>query len=134
MTETQRTPAGDANLPVDSARKAMSVRRVFGEAYQADGATIIPVAKVMGFSGMGFGGGALGTPSTEPASEPAGGEGSGGGGGFAVRTRPLGVYVVRGDRVRWQPSIDVNRAIIGGQAVGAIAVVSLSWALRRRRR
>lgn len=133
MTESQRGVTrneGNPNLPIEAAREAITVRRVFGDAYEADGATIIPVAKVIGTGGMGYGAGALGEPA--PSGEQAGGEGSGGGGGFVVRARPLGVYVVRDGAVQWQPALDINRTILGGQLVGAVAVVAISWALRRR--
>src|SRR5699024_1303213 len=40
---------------VAAARDALTVRRVFGEAYEADGATVIPVARVVGCSGTGAG-------------------------------------------------------------------------------
>lgn len=59
------------------------------------------------------------------------------GAGFAARVKPLGVYVVQDDGVTWRPALDLNRVILGGQIVGAISVVALSFALafgRRRRR
>lgn len=59
------------------------------------------------------------------------------GAGFAARVKPLGVYVVQEDGVTWRPALDLNRVILGGQVVGAISVVALSFALafgRRRRR
>ncbi|VTR78609.1 hypothetical protein [Cellulomonas hominis] len=55
-------------------------------------------------------------------------------GAFAARVKPLGVYVIAADGVRWQPALDLNRVILGGQIVGAVSVLALSWALRRRRR
>lgn len=54
-------------------------------------------------------------------------------GGYAGRVKPLGVYVITGDGVRWQPALDLNRVILGGQVLGAVSVLALSWALRRRR-
>lgn len=105
-----------------TAQETLTVRRVFGEAYTVDGATVIPVATVMGGSGLGFGAG-YNTDQTP--------DGEGGGGGFGARTKPMGVYVVRGQSVEWQPTLDLNRIILGGQAVGAIAI--LAWALTRRR-
>lgn len=45
--------SGNANLPVEAADDALRVRRVFGEAYEADGALLVPVAKVIGGSAMG---------------------------------------------------------------------------------
>jgi uncharacterized spore protein YtfJ len=55
-------------------------------------------------------------------------------GGYAGRVKPLGVYVLSAEGVRWQPALDLNRVILGGQVFGAVSVVALSWALRRRRR
>jgi hypothetical protein len=80
---------------------------VFGDPYELDGATVIPVARTAGGSHSGRGGGSGGT------------------------VRPLGALVVRGKRVRWQPIIDVNRAILGGQIVGAIFVVSAACVASR---
>ncbi|MEE6273557.1 hypothetical protein [Georgenia wangjunii] len=126
--------AGNADLPIEAAREALTVRRVFGEAYECDGTTVIPVAKVIGGAGMGFGNGALGGGEAAGAEALTGGEGSGGGGGFAVRARALGAYVVRDGKVTWHPALDLNRVVLGGQAVGAVVAVVLAWALRRRRR
>lgn len=59
------------------------------------------------------------------------------GAGFAARVKPLGVYVVQADGVSWRPALDLNRVILGGQVVGAISMVALSFAIafgRRRRR
>lgn len=123
----------DTNLAVDAARDALSVRRVFGEAYQVDGATVIPVAKVLGGGGHGFGSGS--TPElvrSEASAGPA--EGSGGGGGFGVRVRPVGAYVVSGGQVTWRPALDLNRVILGGQATVAIVAVAAACVLRSRRR
>lgn len=118
-----------ATRPIDVAGDALHVRRVFGEAYESGGAVVIPVAKVCGGGGMGYGTGSMG--------DGAGGgprEGDGGGGGFGVRVKPVGVYEIRDGTVVWQPAMDLTRVILGGQAVGAITVLALAWALRRRRR
>ncbi|MCM3660304.1 hypothetical protein M3148_04735 [Georgenia satyanarayanai] len=118
-----------ATRPIDAAGDALHVRRVFGEAYQAGDTLVIPVARVVGGSGMGYGTGALGSPE-----QGGTGEGSGGGGGFGVHAKAVGVYTVRDGVVRWQPALDLNRVILGGQVVGAIAVLALARALRARRR
>ncbi|MFS0704521.1 spore germination protein GerW family protein [Cellulomonas sp. 179-A 9B4 NHS] len=121
MTE----PTFDLAALTRAAADSISVRRAFGEAYAQDGALVIPVARVSGASGAGGGGG---------ADAPDGAHGDGGGGGFATHVRPLGVVVVDARGTRWVPTVDVDRAILGGQlAVAAIATVwLLGRALRRR--
>jgi len=127
-----------------AASDALNVRRVFGEAYERDGTWVIPVAKMMGGTGSGFGVGTVGgsdgpgARSTHPEGAPGAhgphgeGEGSGGGGGFGVRVRPIGVYVVDDSGVHWRPALDLNRVILGGQAVGIVVALALVWVLRRR--
>ncbi|RPF26796.1 spore germination protein GerW family protein [Georgenia muralis] len=107
----------------ETLRDAPTVRRAFGEAHESDGATVIPVATVLGAGGLGYGSGG-------PDAGPAAGEG--GGGGHALRVRPLGVYVIRAGEVTWQPVTDPSRVILGGQVVGALALLLLARALRRR--
>lgn len=109
-----------------------AVRRVFGDAYERDGATVIPVAKVLGAVMTGSGTGEVGAGAGAGKGE---GGGSGGGGGYATRVRAVGVYVVDDDGVHWRPALDLNRVILGGQIVGAVvlSVFSVAWALHRRR-
>jgi uncharacterized spore protein YtfJ len=117
-------PFQRAMSTVDSARDALSVNRVFGEAYQLDGVTVIPVAVVRGGGG---GGGGEGT-GPEGGKE---GSGSGAGMGFGVNTRPVGVYVVKDGEVEWQPTFDLMRAILGGQIVAIVALLTLRKIFRR---
>lgn len=120
-------PATDkAQVPVEVAGDALHVRRVFGEAYRDGDTLIIPVAKVFGGAGTGYGEGSMGADASER-------DGSGGGGGFGVRAKPVGVYVVREGKVQWQPALDLNRVILGGQLVGAVALLVLGRVLRTRR-
>jgi hypothetical protein len=42
--------------------------------------------------------------------------------------------VISGNDVRWQPAVDVNRAIIGGQIVAIVALLVLRSVLKARRR
>ena len=51
-----------------------------------------------------------------------------------VHVTPLGVYVIRGSDVTWQPALDLQRIITGGQAVGALAILTVLVGLLRRRR
>lgn len=130
-----RTTA-EPDLPIRVAGDALHVRRVFGEAYREGDTTIIPVAKIMGAAGNGFGEGSMhgrGPDGSPEASSGAGSDGSGGGGGFGVRAKPVGVYTIREGRVRWEPALDLNRVILGAQVVAAVAVVVIARAVRRRR-
>jgi uncharacterized spore protein YtfJ len=97
------------------ARDVMTARTVFAEPIERDGALIIPAAKVRG-------GGGGGTDSSEN-----------GGGGFGLSASPAGAYVIRGDRISWEPAIDINRAILGGQIVAIVALLVLRAILTRRR-
>lgn len=97
-------------------RDAISVKRVFGEPYERDGVTIIPVAAV--------GGGGGGGGDTE----------GNGGSGFGVGARPVGAYVIRDGDVKWQPAVDVARMALIGLAGLVVLRGMLPWRSRRRRR
>ncbi len=100
----------------DAVRDVVSIRRVYGEAYRQGETLVIPVAKVMGGSGLGVSGG----------SNDEGGVDGGGGGCFATRVRATGVFVVDDAGVRWKPAFDLNRAVLVGQLVlGAVVVTAL---------
>ena len=104
-------------------RDALSVKRSFGEAYELDGVTIIPVARV---AGGGGGGGGEGTAEDD--------SGSGFGTGFGMGTTPVGVYEVRGSAVEWKPSVDVNRIAKGGQVLAGIVTVCVTLVVLQRSR
>ena len=100
---------------LQGARDAMTARTVFADPIERDGATIIPAAKVRG----GGGGGAD--------------QQDNGGGGFGLSASPVGAYVVRDGRISWEPAIDVNRAILGGQIVAIVLLLVLRSILKSRR-
>ena len=134
MTET---PRFDTAHLTNAVSDTVTVRRVFGEAYESDGSTVIPVARVWAATGMGMGDGEGGLPTYRPSADDGGvgggtGNGHGGGGGYGVHVKAVGVYVIDGDGVRWQPALDVNRVILGGQAAGAavLSALALAWAIR----
>ncbi|MCL3860097.1 GerW family sporulation protein [Actinotalea sp. K2] len=124
---------GAHGLITRTAGDALSVRRAFGTPVQHGDVTLVPVASVAGGSGSGYGTAEVGGDAARGASR-GDGTGTGGGGGFGLRVHPIGVYVVQGAQVRWQPALDLGRVILGGQVVGAVAVIALSWAIRGRRR
>lgn len=125
MTEEDETSRRSANEVLDNlrgTRDAMNVRRVFGDAYELDGLTIIPVARV---SGGGGGGGGEGASSTE--------SGGGFGTGFGLRVHPVGVYQVRDGQAVWKPAVDAGRIAKGGQVLAGILIVCVTLVALRRR-
>jgi uncharacterized spore protein YtfJ len=97
------------------ARGTLTAKTVFAEPIERDGALIIPAAKVRG-------GGGGGSDSD-----------NNGGGGFGLSAKPAGAYVVRDGKVSWEPAIDVNRAILGGQVVAIVLLLVLRSILKSRR-
>jgi uncharacterized spore protein YtfJ len=108
----------DVKETIEAARDSLTVQRVFGEPYERNGVTVIPAASVQGGGGGGSG------------DEPNGRTGSGG--GFGLRARPGGAYVIRGEQVSREPARDPNRAILGGQLVALVGLLVLRSIARRR--
>ncbi|MEU2033364.1 spore germination protein GerW family protein [Nocardia amamiensis] len=99
-------------------RDTITVRRVYGEPYESDGAVIIPAASVGGGGGGGGGGGKDGQ-----------GEGGGEGVAFGVGAKPVGAYVLRDGELTWHPAVDVNAII---ETVGKVLIAGiLAFALAR---
>ncbi len=96
---------------ITQARDAITVKRAFGDPYEKNGVTVIPVAKVQGGAGGGEG------------ERPQGQE-SGSGSGFGLTARPVGAYLIRGEEVTWHPAVDVNRIVLGGQIVAVAALLT----------
>jgi uncharacterized spore protein YtfJ len=121
---------------------SISVRRAFGTAYEKDGMLIIPVAMVTGGGGAGTASprrrnsaARPGGPSEESAAtDDATPQDPGtmdAGGGFGGLVLPSGVYVVKGDEVRWVPAVDVT--IVALASLTLARVLARAWARRRRR-
>lgn len=108
MTADSPTVGGVEGI-LGQVRDALTVKRVFGDPYERDGALVIPVASVRG----GAGGGSDGQAD------------AGLGGGFGVSARPVGVYRIREEEVSWHPAVDTTRVIVGGQLVGIVALLVL---------
>lgn len=101
-------------------------QRVFGEPFEKDGTTVITATVIYAGGGMG-----VGEPARDSDDKTSGG-GEGGGGG--VVARPIGAYVIKDGKVRWEPAIDVNRLVLGGQILAALALLVLARIIGRRSR
>ena len=108
---------------IKGTRDTLSVKRAYGDPYELDGVTVIPVARV---SGGGGGGGGEGSDEEQ--------SGGGFGTGFGLHVNPVGVYEIRGSNVVWKPSVDVNRVVRGGQVLGGIVAVCITLLVLVRRR
>ena len=94
---------------IDGLRDLVTVKRVYGEAYEENGLTVIPAASVRGGGGGGEG-------------KRGDGE-SGKGGGVGMMARPSGAWVIDNGKVSWKPAVDANRVVLGGQVVAVIAIL-----------
>ena len=101
-----------------------TAEKVYGSPIMQDGITVLPVAKVSGGGGGGSG--------TGPGAD--GQEAGGMGGGMGLAAKPLGVFVMKDAKVSWRPAIDVNKVILGAQAVAIVALVVAGTLIRARRR
>ena len=73
-----------------------------------------------------------GEETTSGPDAVPGGEGSGG--GFGYGATPAGVFVIKDGDVRWQPAIDVNRIVIGGQIVAVVLLLTIRAILKKSRK
>jgi uncharacterized spore protein YtfJ len=92
-----------------------TVKSVFGEPIQANGKTVVPVAKVAYGFGGGFGAGKHGKEANR--------QGEGGGGGGGVRAFPAGVLEITDSGTRFIPFTDLRLlalAFAAGAAFGAV--------------
>ena len=121
---------------------SISVRRAFGTAYEKDGMLIIPVAMVSGGGGAGTAHPRRRNSAARPGSPPeesamaddAMPQDSGrmdAGGGFGGFVLPSGVYVVKGDEVRWVPAVDVTIVVLASLSLAR--VLARVWTRRRGR-
>ena len=85
---------------------------VYSQPYQtADGATIIAVSKIRG--------------KVRSAGDGPGDE-------IAVRAKPVGVFVIRGDDVKWEPAVDATPIAVIGVLTGLVAATLGTAAMIRR--
>ncbi|GAA1296659.1 hypothetical protein Psi02_13120 [Planotetraspora silvatica] len=114
----------------------VTVRRVFGEPITVDGVTVIPVARIAAGGGGGGGGGPSALPGDPVTDREQAGDrhAEGAGAGFGLAATPAGVYVIKEGKVRWEPALDVNRLVVGGQIVAVVALLTLRAIVRGRAR
>jgi uncharacterized spore protein YtfJ len=110
---------------LEQARDSLTVRRVYGEPIERDGMLVVPAALVIGGAGAGGGEGKRGDETAMA--------GTGSGGGWGGIARPIGAFVISNGHVQWQPVVDVNRVILGGQLVAVVGLLVLRSILKRRR-
>lgn len=101
---------------------AAGVRTVFGDPYEVDGLTVIPVARLGGGGGAGEGHG------------NGDDEGGGSGGGFGFGTTPVGVYVVKDGAVSFVPAEDRIAMISKAATVAVVALFAWSRVAKARQR
>jgi uncharacterized spore protein YtfJ len=124
----------DAGNLLDKVSHSLSVRRAFGAAYEKDGMLIIPVALVAGGGGAGTSRTGRGNPATGRGPDgddaaPQDPEPKDAGGGFGGLVLPSGVYVVKGDQVRWVPAVDTTIVVLA--SLSLIRLLARAWTRRR---
>jgi hypothetical protein len=117
VTDDTKLPTFGIKDLLDKAQDAMRVSRVFGEAYERDGALLIPVASVRG--GGGGGGGGQGDQVGE-------------GGGFGLTATPVGVYIVKDGTTSWKPAWDINKFVAWGNLVALFYFFTV-WRVQKAR-
>lgn len=104
-----------------------NVKQVFGDAIQANGKTIIPVARL--HYRLGAGGGS-GETKSDSQQGPRSGGGGGGGGGL-VSARPIGALEISDSGTRFIHFVDT--AEILKACVGGLVALLIVRRLTRRR-
>jgi hypothetical protein len=84
--------------------------QVYGQALgTADGATVVPVAKVRGRS----------KPGADDAQ-------------FRLSARPVGVFVIKDGEATWVPAVDATRVALMGELIGLVTATFATLAMVRR--
>ena len=119
------SPISSVLSKLDAVKDVLTVKRVFGDAYEVERVTVIPVASIRGVGGGG--GGEGDAPDAHgPAPVPVWDSPS-----ICVRSAPTSS---RDGTVAWSPSIDVMRIVIGGQLVALAGILVLGRILAHHRR
>jgi uncharacterized spore protein YtfJ len=96
----------------------LQAKMVYTEPIEKDGITVIGAAKLVGGGGGGNG------------SDKHGQHGEGG--GLGLTARPVGAYIIKDGKLRWEPAVDVNRVITTVGAVVMTAILVVGRIIRTR--
>ncbi len=124
-------------LRLASRSDAFASSWIFGSPVEHGGVVVIPLGRMRGGAGGG-GGRGVGPADRDAGAIPSDewqGPDSGVGAGWGVDARALGAIVIRGDRVRYIPAVDVTRIVsvsMMGMAVAAVLAPRILRAARRR--
>jgi hypothetical protein len=95
---------------LDSIVPDPSAAQIYGQPYQtADGATVLPVAKVRG--------------RTRPGAADA---------DLRLTAKPAGVFVIKDGEATWVPALDSTRIALMGEMIGLVAATFATLAMVRR--
>lgn len=108
----------NVNELLHEAQDTLTVKKVFGEAYEKNGVTLIPAAAIRGGGGGGDG--------------EDGGSAQGSGAGFGVTARPVGAYEIHGNNAQWVPAVDVTKVVIATELF-AMGVLLLGRSMYKMR-
>ena len=114
------TTSTDLLEQIGKAEEAFTVRRVFGDPFEKDG--VIGQSRGRSRCKAWSAGAAARLPV----------ERGGTGTGFAMNTKPFGVFVLKDGEVTWRPAVDVNRMILGGQLVVIAALLTVRAIVKAR--
>lgn len=100
---------------------------IFGTPVEHGDVVVIPLGRMRGGGGGGGGGARPGEQDevSTPGGDPQQRSGSGVGTGWGMDAKATGAIVIRGDRVRYIPAVDVTR-IVSVSMLGLVATVILA--------
>jgi uncharacterized spore protein YtfJ len=108
---------------IENARETANWKAAFGEPFEVEGQTLIPVAKVTHGYGLGFNAGESPDVEDEAASQSEGGGGT-------ASSRPIGVIVVSPDGVSFEPALDQGVLVLARLGVVALLILQFTKTLR----
>jgi uncharacterized spore protein YtfJ len=99
-------------------RGVFQAKRVYADAVERDGVTVIPAATIFGGGGAGGGVNAQGD--------------DGGGTGFGIISRPAGAWVISDEGAEWKPAADKDLELASLAAKLIFGLLAVIWLSRRR--